>query len=425
MENSFLRELQGKLEVLYDILREITPSRQMNEHPFGAHPGYMSQIVGFVDSIIEQARHEREALALEIRDMENKIQLYCTQLHIPVPKTTAKSVDNLSLVKELLQNEIERILLARRKIQTEIEVLREEIGRVRNCLGIAEDDGGSQEISLDVVSALKSKLNDLNAEKDCMESKRQSYYDEIEGIGRAIRKTVTFSFEEKICDLKVMAEGMRNEMNYRSNRLSDLLKEIGRRESYLGLAPREFPDSLGDENMESMVSYNEHLRSEQSRLFDEIFDRTGTELMEICKIFGIEVAEYDRSEASLDSMRILIESLIPKKEKFVEISASIQKRRALLEKMTEFEKIASDPRRLFKSSFQLNTEEKFRNSAYPSLLKMEESLFEMIDSYERQFGKFIHENQEYRSALRNEIENRIINKTVFISRCDSPYRKKR
>lgn len=93
--------------------------------------------------------------------------------------------------------------------------------------------------------------------------------------------------------------------------------------------------------------------------------------------------------------------------------------------MTEFEKIASDPKRLFRSSFQLNTEEKLGNTAYPSLLKLEEKLFELIEAYEESFGRFCLSGQDYKILLRAEIDNRIINRTVFISRCDSPYRKKR
>lgn len=425
MENSYLEDIQGRLETLYDILREITPSKQVGEHPFGAHPKYMSQIVGFIDAVIAQARDEREALAVEIKELERKMQMYCIQLHIPEPKMTS-AMDNLNLLRELMLNETERISLARRKVQAEIEALRNEIEQVRDCLGISEDGGSDcSEVSLDVVSALRCKLNNLNAEKERMESKRQSYYDEIESVGKTIKRTVTFTFEEKICELKLMAEDMRNEVGTRSSRRDALLKEIRRREGYLCHAERELQDGLDDESIGLIASYNEHLKEEQERLFDEIFDRTREELAQISRIFGIKHAEYDRSEVSLDTMRTLVESLIPKKERFVEISESIQKRRALLARMTEFEKAASDPKRLFKSSFQLNMEEKFRNTAYPSLLKMEEALFEMIDSYERQFGTFVYDNQEYRMALRNEIENRIINKTVFISRCDSPYRKKR
>ena len=73
----------------------------------------------------------------------------------------------------------------------------------------------------------------------------------------------------------------------------------------------------------------------------------------------------------------------------------------------------------------MNTEEKFRNSAYPSLLKLEGQIFEKIETFESKFGKFIFGDIEYKAAFKNDIENRIINRTVFISRCDSPYRKKK
>jgi hypothetical protein len=50
--------------------------------------------------------------------------------------------------------------------------------------------------------------------------------------------------------------------------------------------------------------------------------------------------------------------------------------------MIEFEKHASDPRRLFGSSVQLNAEEKWRKTAYPTLLRIEERLILRIRQYE-------------------------------------------
>ena len=46
----------------------------------------------------------------------------------------------------------------------------------------------------------------------------------------------------------------------------------------------------------------------------------------------------------------------------------------VVQKMLEFEKTASDPRRLFRSSFQLNEEERFRKTCFPTLMKMENAL---------------------------------------------------
>lgn len=51
--------------------------------------------------------------------------------------------------------------------------------------------------------------------------------------------------------------------------------------------------------------------------------------------------------------------------------------------MIAFEHTASDPKRLFQPSFQLVEEEKFRRRAYPALLKLESTLVEAIEKFER------------------------------------------
>ncbi|KAF9395498.1 hypothetical protein CPC16_008025 [Podila verticillata] len=55
-----------------------------------------------------------------------------------------------------------------------------------------------------------------------------------------------------------------------------------------------------------------------------------------------------------------------------------------IERMIAFEHTASDPKRLFQPSFQLVEEEKFRRRAYPALLKLESTLVEAIEKYERE-----------------------------------------
>jgi hypothetical protein len=53
-----------------------------------------------------------------------------------------------------------------------------------------------------------------------------------------------------------------------------------------------------------------------------------------------------------------------------------------LQKMIEFEKSASDPRRLFQSSFRLLEEEKWRKSCWPNLVKIEDQLISACLAYE-------------------------------------------
>lgn len=120
-----------------------------------------------------------------------------------------------------------------------------------------------------------------------------------------------------------------------------------------------------------------------------------------------------------------INELELKKDSYIEILYLIDKRYLLLKSMNEFEKVASDPRRLFQSSFQLNKEEKFRKSAYPSLLNLEEEISKKIASYNEKYGIFHREGKEYQNILTKEIEGRLVSKTVFINKYNSPYKKKR
>lgn len=71
--------------------------------------------------------------------------------------------------------------------------------------------------------------------------------------------------------------------------------------------------------------------------------------------------------------------------------------------MVDFEKTASDPRRLFRASFQLNEEEKFRRTCFPTLLQLDESLLKAIQDFERASGKpFMLGNRRYRDTLVNK-----------------------
>jgi Microtubule associated protein (MAP65/ASE1 family) len=63
------------------------------------------------------------------------------------------------------------------------------------------------------------------------------------------------------------------------------------------------------------------------------------------------------------------------------ILALLDSRCALIEEMHTFEKSASDPRRLFQSSFRLLNEEKFRKNALPDLLRLEKSLLTAVSDY--------------------------------------------
>jgi hypothetical protein len=92
----------------------------------------------------------------------------------------------------------------------------------------------------------------------------------------------------------------------------------------------------------------------------------------------------------------------------------ILKRKAFVQTMMEFEVIASDPRRLFKSSVQLNKEEQFRRTAYPTLLQLEDAIRDGCSEFEETTGEaFMWEGEYYLVTLEAEITERPIDPGVF------------
>ena len=67
--------------------------------------------------------------------------------------------------------------------------------------------------------------------------------------------------------------------------------------------------------------------------------------------------------------------------------------------MITFEKDASDPARLFKSSFQLVQEEKFRKTAFPTLVKLENEIVRKIQRWESEKGRTFM----YSSSASNDV----------------------
>ncbi|KAI8976496.1 microtubule associated protein-domain-containing protein [Pilobolus umbonatus] len=83
-------------------------------------------------------------------------------------------------------------------------------------------------------------------------------------------------------------------------------------------------------------------------------------------------------------------------------------------KMIDFEKTASDPKRLFQASFQLLEEEKWRNTCLPRLLLLDRSLIKAIQEYEQLTDKPVMiGSRRYLDTLLDEIADREANQTFF------------
>lgn len=466
MESCSLIQIQSKIETLVELLSETTPLQALDQHPLDANSEITNSIILAIDTAISEALLKKQNLVFEAEEILSKIRKYSQQLDLG--EIELKSIENVYLYKEYLQGELSKVMVTRNKLESEIKVLLDRIVLLSEDLDIISivkcDENHTNQLDntksdqkelnkakaeskilkdfylqyknnqnlseyLDVTPAtlsyLKSIYIEVEREINRMESKRQYFYDQIAWYASELEASIDFSYNEKISDLKQSCENYRKIYEEKNAMFTKLLDEIRTTESILNLPSQEIIPSLSEKNIKLVQEYNSFLKAEQSRLFDEIYDRTLENLKSITSLMNVSFPEYARTDSDLIEMRAMVEKYKNIFIKHSEISDLIQKRKELLLKMTEFEKIASDPKRLFKSSFQLISEEKFRNSAYPSLLKIEENLLNQIDQFEQNYGTFYVENKPYRSMLKYEIENSTINRTVFRSRCDSPYRKRK
>ncbi|KAJ3072465.1 carboxypeptidase C prc1 [Podochytrium sp. JEL0797] len=121
------------------------------------------------------------------------------------------------------------------------------------------------------------------------------------------------------------------------------------------------------------------------------------------------------SPLSIHPLTLELMSLQERYELESPIYRMIQQRTDLLSKMRDFEVSASDPKRLFRSSFQLVEEERFRKTCVPSLLKLEEELKRIVLVYEQdQDRRFVFQGVPFLAKLDQETASRFINESIFV-----------
>ncbi|OAJ38995.1 hypothetical protein BDEG_22880 [Batrachochytrium dendrobatidis JEL423] len=134
-----------------------------------------------------------------------------------------------------------------------------------------------------------------------------------------------------------------------------------------------------------------------------------------CTTFLNNINQDLYSPSTIEILRAEIAMLNQRYAVYQEIYEKINDRNALINKMKEFETSASDPRRLFRPSFQLVEEERFRKTCYPTLLRIESKLRASIVSAEHDHGEpFILDNSRYLNVLEAEIADRFVNENIFV-----------
>ncbi|CAG8512280.1 10351_t:CDS:10 [Acaulospora morrowiae] len=186
----------------------------------------------------------------------------------------------------------------------------------------------------------------------------------------------------------------------------------------------EMIDSLDEEYIEQLTLEFERLREIMRAIIQKAIEEYTVQLGELwdkCLVPQYEREEFFENLRQLESSEEVYELLAQEVARLQELYAKCAKiyrwmleRRALIEKMIDFEKKASDPKRLFQSSFRLLEEEKWRKSCWPNLVKIEDQLINACIAYEDSERKpFMHESKRYLDTLQGEISERIVNQMFF------------
>lgn len=183
-------------------------------------------------------------------------------------------------------------------------------------------------------------------------------------------------------------------------------------------------DDLSDDYMTLLESTKNDLLKQHEEKCKEMYERYMKEIISCWDALGECKEERDKfvekhSSSSIQALQKVskyLSVLKPLAEKANKIRALINDRLSLIQRMKDFEVTASDPARLFRSSFQLNQEERFRKTALPTLLSIERKLFEECSKFETEAAKpfTIHDsNIPFVDTLQADISGRYVNETVF------------
>jgi hypothetical protein len=222
-----------------------------------------------------------------------------------------------------------------------------------------------------------------------------------------------------------------DEVARRRAKAEELLPKIEKLWKYLDIPQKDRPDlSLPADNDVPSLPWIEKAEKELARLRDMLKDKMKDRIAEqqalLNKLWDqMHVPEDARarfyrgipnlySEEGLMALQdevTRLHNLLLSSKKIIKL---ILKRKNFIQKMMEFEVIASDPRRLFKNSVQLNKEEQFRRTAYPTLLQLEDAIRDSLTEFEEETGEpFMWEGEYYLVTLEMEIEERPMDPGVF------------
>lgn len=430
-------ELILKLDRLFTSYRISSSTERLNQK--------ILQLNEFIDGKLTEEQIYHEDLLEQISNLSKQIQHFDKVLSIP-PESIDLNSGSLIEIKQLLQDKYQE------KQQLVVE-LQDEITRVVHSLHTTSKEFHSQEeheqfiktiqsnsTSIQQLSILNSQLTNLKYERENYEQMKTDYLQSISQLNNRLNgKTESDALTgHSLQQLKQIKQALleretllEEEISFLKDKIkNDLLviEQFNEKDDLLDcLLEKERFDSHDQIEMQSLKVQIEQLQEDASRIekikrlrFERAFEAEYVLLIEIWNALDVLPEERDSfylkiekySLEGVQSIRNEITRLTPICQLAQQIEGLIDKRDEFILRMKAFEVSASDPARLFRSSFQLNQEERFRKTAYPTLIKIEQELKEGLQKFYLQTNH--HFKSNYYEKLEQEIEERSISETFFV-----------
>ncbi|KAI9003174.1 microtubule associated protein-domain-containing protein [Gaertneriomyces semiglobifer] len=427
----------------------------------------IKKIMDAVSEAISDEQVRREQVIREVVSTRADLQANCELLEEEIPEemTSRSRLNPYQILCRLkrMSTRVDALACERRK---ELESLRAEWKRLRESLtDIEEAEVASfpERLSLRALQEARFIVDILQAERDlrldalaeavlqllqlcrsldcpvpepytlCLDalSKADSQQDLVLEKVRAsldsdvLPSPLDFS-REAIHDLLYACETLRTEQEGLLSRLDDLLKEIQMFWDQLKTPENAKKNLVRDiKRIQEYADLSEELRILWRRTMEEKVDSLRTELIALwqqCHVpqverdtFSQKVEENLYSPLTVELLTDEIARLTARFEEYRALYKQVEDRADLIQKMIDFEVTASDPKRLFRPSFQLLEEEKFRKTCFPTLLRLEDSLRKGIAAMEAETGQpFICDGERYLDRLAKEVSERFVNESVFV-----------
>ncbi|KAL6122024.1 hypothetical protein NUSPORA_00978 [Nucleospora cyclopteri] len=468
IEKSSLISLQNKITKLIEIMMEILPIEKIKIHPFDFYREEMKKIEEVFDVTAEKINKIRKELKVKIADKENEINklkveiggnekntvetnkfINYNALNLFLEEENEKNTEetnkfiNCNALNLFLGEEIKRLQNKKVFLENENSSLKEEIEKYASLLKISKNYKFTDFPSLfDLSAFLKNEKNLLKSELHKREGLRDYFYEEIEKLAKVLGVANRFTHNETIDELEKVHEGFLQRVEKNKQSCLSLTASIQEKQEvlceFIQQLNIEFEPVFTDEYVSNLIEQYRLLEEEEKKRIPDIFEKyklSFTQILQETRKEENKIREYlqlnsefeillNKEEIEtadslinkpneivlnstvLKNIKLQTANLIPKKEILINIRDLLERRAKLLNSMAEFEEVASDPKRLFKSSFQLNQEERFRKTALPTLLKLEGELFKQLELYESEL-------EQLKLYLKTEIEKRVINKSVF------------